>query len=105
MDDDIESVPRAAAIEGGSYHGHVGTRRWWENLLDVFPDFTIDVGEVRDLGDLTVATLRLRGRGAGSDAPTEEPIWLVLRWRRGKCVWWRTFRTLAEALEAVGLEG
>ncbi len=84
MDDDVESIPRAAAIEGGSYHGHEGARRWWENLLDVFPDFTIDVGEVRDLGDVTVAALRLR-------------------WRRGKCVWWGTFGTLAEALDAVGL--
>ena len=40
----------------GRYHGHDGIRRWWENLLDTFPDFTIEVIEVRDLGNLTIAT-------------------------------------------------
>jgi ketosteroid isomerase-like protein len=103
MDDDVEHVPRAVAIEGGSYHGHDGTRRWWKNLLDVFPDFVIEVGEVRDPGDLTLAVLRLRGRGTGSDIPSDETVWQVARWRRGKCVWWATFDARAEALEAAGL--
>ena len=103
MDDDVEVVPRAAAMEGETYHGHDGVRRWWKDLLDVFPDFTIEVVEVRDLGDLTVAALRVRGHGAGSDVPLDETIWQVARWRRGKCVWWRSFDTRAEALEAVGL--
>lgn len=102
MDDDVESLPRAVAMEG-SYHGHEGTRRWWEDLLDVFPDFTVQVVEVRDLGDVTLAALRVLGHGAGSDTPTEEAIWHVARWRRGKCIWWRTFSTSDEALEAAGL--
>ena len=101
-DDDVEGVPRAARMEG-SYHGHEGVRRWWNDLLSAIPDFTIEVGEVRDVGDLTVATLHLRGHGAGSDVPLDETVWYVGRWRRGKCVWWRTFETRAEALEAVGL--
>jgi ketosteroid isomerase-like protein len=103
MDDDVESVPRAVAMEGGSYHGHDGIRRWGENLFDVFPDFTAQAVEVRDPGDLTIAAIRLRGRGTGSDAPSDQTIWQVVRWRRGKCVWWATFDTRAEALEAVGL--
>ena len=105
MDEDVEVIPRAVAIEGGSYHGHDGVRRWGEDLLDVFPDFTVQVVEVRDFEDLTVAALRLRGRGAGSDIPSDERVWHVARWRRGKCVWWRTFDTREEALKAVGLEG
>src|SRR6266550_3445433 len=102
MDDDVEGFPRIAAIEG-AYHGHEGMRRWWRNLLDAFPDFTVEVGEVRELGDLTVAAVRLRGQGAGSDTPTEQSIWNVARWRRGKCIWWRAFDTRDEALEAIGL--
>jgi ketosteroid isomerase-like protein len=102
MDDDVEGVPRIAAIEG-SYHGHEGMRRWWKNLLDTFPDFTVKVGESRDIGDMTVAAVHLRGQGAGGDTPTEATIWHVARWRLGKCVWWRTFSTRPEALEAVGL--
>jgi ketosteroid isomerase-like protein len=105
MDDDVEVIPRAVALEGGDhYHGHDGVRRWWKDLFDVFPDFTTEVVDAQDLrGDLTLMRLRQRAHGAGSDTPTEESIWNVTRWRREKCVWWRNFPTRDEALEAVGL--
>jgi len=85
MADDVEAVSFLVAMEG-DYHGHAGIRRWWENLHDVFPDYTIEVVEERDLGDLTLATLRNRGHGAVSDTPFEGTLWMVGRWRRGKCV-------------------
>ena len=56
-DEDIEAVPRVGLMEG-SYHGHDGLRRWWEDLFGVYPDFAMEVVEVRDLGDLTLAALR-----------------------------------------------
>jgi ketosteroid isomerase-like protein len=102
MDDDVEFVPRVGSMEG-NYHGPCGMRRFWENMLDVWPDLTLQVGEVRDFGDLTVAALHCRGQGAGSDVPLEWTVWQVLRWRGGKGVWWGHFDTRAEALEAVGL--
>ena len=104
MDDDVEVVPRMSAIEGESgYRGHDGVRRWWSGLLDVFPDYNAELVEVRDPGDLTFGTFYARGHGAGSAAPTDQAAWIVLRWRRGKAVWWRTFDARAEALEAAGL--
>jgi SnoaL-like domain len=103
MDDDVEAVPRAASMEG-SYHGHDGIRRFWKNLLNAFPDFTIEVVEVlQPPGDLTLAALRLRSHGASSGVPSDETVWQVARWRREKCVWLRNFDTRDEALEAVGL--
>ena len=102
MDEDVEAVSRIVSVEGG-LHGHDGIRRWWENWFDVFPDYQIEVVDVRDLGDLIVAALRALGHGAGSDLPFEDTIWLASRWRRGKCVWWRIFNTADEALEAAGL--
>ena len=102
MDDDVEAVPRMVSMEG-SYRGHDGIRRWWKNWLDVFPDFNVEVVELRDLEDLTVAAVRYRAHGAGSDAPIEEMIGQVGRWWRGKCVRWESFDSQAEALEAVGL--
>lgn len=101
MDDDVEAVSRIVAMEGG-LHGHDGIRRWWENWFNVFPDYNIEISEVRDLGDLIIAALRAVGHGAGSDLPFEDAIWLASRWRGGKCVWWRTFYTQDEALEAAG---
>ena len=101
-DADVEAVPLLVEMEG-DYHGHAGMRRWWTNLLDVFPDFATEVVEVRDLGDLTLGTLRYRARSADTDTPVEARLWMVARWRSGKCVWWGTFGTEDEALEAVGL--
>ena len=60
----------------GEYHGHAGIRRWWENLLDVFPDFTTEAVEVRDLGDVTLASLRVHGHGADSEGDALEAVGL-----------------------------
>jgi ketosteroid isomerase-like protein len=102
MDDGVEANSRLAPMEGG-YRGHEGIRRWWENLLDVFPDFTIEVVEMRDLRKVTIGVLRNRGHGGGSDTPIEEMLWLVASWRRGRCASWSACQTEAEALEAAGL--
>ena len=101
-DDDIEGAPALASIEG-HYHGHAGIRRWWESLFSSLSDFTVEVVEVRDRGDLTVALLRNRAHGAVSNAPVEELLWFVGEWREGKAIWWQSFSTEAEALEAAGL--
>ena len=102
MEDDVEGAPPLASMEG-NYHGHAGIRRWWESLFSGLPDFTIEVVEVRDLGDLTVAVLRNSAHGAASHTPVEQSLWLVGEWRNRKVVWWHTFRSEAEALEAAGL--
>ncbi len=102
MDEDVEAVPLVAAMEGG-YHGHEGIRRWWQSLHDGFPDFTVEVVELRDLGDLTVAHLRGRGHGAGSDTPFEQTIWLLVEGHHEKVVSWSAHRTEAEVLKAVRL--
>jgi ketosteroid isomerase-like protein len=102
MDDEVEAVSRLAAIEGG-LRGHDGIRRWWASWFDVWPDYRLDVVEVRDLGDATLAMLRALGHGAGSDVPFEDNPWQLARWRGGKCVLWRVFNTRDEAFKAVGL--
>jgi ketosteroid isomerase-like protein len=99
---DVEFGSRLAAMEGG-FHGHEGIRRWWQTILDASPDRTIEIVEVRDLGDVTLTMARARGHGAVSHIPYEETIWSVARWRGKKAVWWGVFSTKAEALEAVGL--
>ena len=102
MDDDVEIESRIVVIEGG-LRGHDGTRRWWQNWLDTWPDYKVEVLEVRDIGDVTLAALRNLGHGAGSQVPFEDTIWRLDRWRAGKCISWSIFINRAEALEAVGL--
>jgi ketosteroid isomerase-like protein len=87
-----------------SYHGHDGVRAWWEDLLRVFPDFTVEIVEVRDVGELTVNAVRVRGHGLGSETPFEESVWQVGGWRAGKAISWHSYGSEAEALEAAGLE-
>ena len=48
MDEDVEAVSRIVAMEGG-LRGHDGIRRWWDNWFDAFPDYSIEIVEVRDL--------------------------------------------------------
>src|SRR5262245_47912731 len=102
MDDHVEVVSRIVAMEGG-LEGHDGMRCWWQYWFNGVADYDIEVLDVGALGDLIVAAFRALGRSAGGDMPFEDTVWLTSRWRRGKCVWWRTFYTRDEALEAAGL--
>jgi ketosteroid isomerase-like protein len=101
-DPDVVFISRHLGLEGGgrTLRGHDGVRTWWESLLAVFPDFSTELEEVRDLGDVTVTRHQLHGRGIGSGAPMEQTNWDVTEWRHKKAIWWRAFRTEAEALEA-----
>jgi ketosteroid isomerase-like protein len=102
VDDEVEIESRLVAMEGG-YHGHEGLRRWWDNFLGAFPDYRLDVVELRDLGDVTLGHMRGLGHGADSATPLVDPFWIAVRWRDGQVVWWRNCSTEAEALAAVGL--
>ncbi len=102
-DHDIEIAPLNLELEGGAYQGHPGVRSFWDEYLSIFPDFSVDFDELRALGHVTLVRVRLRGHGNASDVPFEEPIWQVAEWRRRKCVWWHSFRSEAEALEAARL--
>jgi ketosteroid isomerase-like protein len=100
-DERAELISILVAVEGG-YHGHAGFRRWWEDVFDNFPDYTIEVGEVRDLGDLTMAAIRLHGHGSGSNVPIDQPLSQVIEWHHEQAVRVESFRSEAEALAAVG---
>ena len=100
--EEINVESRLVAVEGG-YHGHEGLRRWWDDFFGAYPDYRVEIVEVRDLGNITLAHMRGAGHGAGSATPLIDPFWQPAEWRDGKCVWWRNCATEVEALEAVGL--
>jgi ketosteroid isomerase-like protein len=104
MAEDVWADPLLAGIEGG-YRGHDGIRRWWKTLIDLIPDFTVEVIEVREYGnEWVLSVVRLRGHGAESNAPFEATTWFSVHIRERKCVWWGNYPTEAEALEAAGLQ-
>jgi ketosteroid isomerase-like protein len=103
-DSNVEFFPRILEVEGGGpYRGHDGVRSWWESWITIAPDWSGEVEDVRDLGDVTVARTRFRGHGVGSGATMDQTVWQVAEWREKKCVWWHTFENEADALEAAGL--
>ena len=102
MDADVEGHPLAMDMEGG-YCGHSGTTRWWKAQFDAFPDLTIEILDMSERDDLTIAELCMRAHGAGGSVPVKTTIWRVSQWRGGKCIWWGTFRSVEEALGARGL--
>jgi hypothetical protein len=51
-----------------------------------------------------IAHIQRHGHGLDSGTPFEETLWQASRWRQGRVVWWQTFQSEAEALEAAGLE-
>ena len=102
-DPDVEFTSRFVELEGGGpYRGHDGIRTWWENVFGIWSDVGAEIGEVRDLGDVTVTRVRFRGHGMESDAPWEQTQWQVAEWREGKLTRGRTFLSEAEALDAAG---
>jgi ketosteroid isomerase-like protein len=103
-DPEVEFSARTVQMGGDAYlRGHDGLRKWWRDLFAVFPDYRVEVLEVRDVGDYSIVALRARAHGLESDAPIDEALWHVHKMRDGKSTWWQPFRSEAEALEAAGL--
>jgi ketosteroid isomerase-like protein len=103
-DPEIEFTPYEVRVQGSEpYRGHAGVRTWWEESFGVFPNLSSEAYDVRHFGDRTLVHGRLRARGAGSGASIERPMWLVIEWRHKKVVWWSSYESEEEALEAVEL--
>jgi ketosteroid isomerase-like protein len=101
-DPNAELIPAVIGMEGGQpLRGRGGARRLWDAWLATFPDAHLQIDEIRDLGDTTLAAVRICGHGARSDLPVEQPAWHVMEWRDRKCVRFQVFLTEAEALEAL----
>ena len=101
MADDVEIESRLTRIDGQPHRGQEGARRWWSQGLEVFPDYRTEISEVEEHGDGVVLKMRALGRGAYSDTPLDDTIWLAARWQAGRCVWWGTYDSREDALEAL----
>jgi hypothetical protein len=100
-DPEMEFRPLLLAIEGaGPLRGHESLRCWWQDLLGLFPDWGIEINEVRQVGCLTLARVKSHGSSRDSDAVINQQFWQVTEWRDGKALWWHNFLTEAEAVEA-----
>jgi ketosteroid isomerase-like protein len=106
FDPAVELHPALLVKFGGSasfYQGHSGTRDWLQDLEEAFSERSIQIAEVRDLGERLVAFGTTHFVGRTSGAAIESPLAFVVDFRNGKVLRYRTYLTRDEALEAVGL--
>ena len=89
-------------IEARSYRGLGGAREYFQSVREVFPDWSVEIAQLRDFGDKLVIESRSVATGQGSGVRTEQRFWQAAAVRDGRIIWWKFFRSEEEALEAVG---
>ena len=104
-DPDIDWRAAEGAVDDvGEMHGPVAVRRYIQEWIDTFDDFSVVVEQLRDVGDNRVLGVqRLTGRAKLSGTQTDLRYALVSTIRDGKVVRAREYMSLDQALEAVGL--
>jgi ketosteroid isomerase-like protein len=85
------------------YRGHDGVREWWRALKEPWEYFVIHVDEVVPRGDVVIADLRFEAVGRESGAGVTLPFVNVFEFEAGRVTRFSSYRSRAEALEAVGL--
>jgi ketosteroid isomerase-like protein len=84
------------------HHGHTGYLAAFEQFFGELEDYSVNLDDTIDHGELVVVGIRFTGRGRGSSASFEQRqvgVWTVRNGLVVRAVW---FRTRKEALEAVG---
>ena len=104
MDPEIEFTSLVLEVEG-TYRGHDGIRSWWNDILEVFPDWQPQVEDARQVGERVLLKVRAEGAGTGSGIDVDRAIWQVAKVRDGRISAWRFFRTEDEALAAAARSG
>jgi ketosteroid isomerase-like protein len=103
MDPEIEAHNPPEVPEAGIQRGREAVRRDWEQTIDLFDDFSIEVQRYFDAGDQLVVYLLYRGRGRGSSAEVEVRVVHLLTFREGKAIQLRQYLDRSKALEDAGL--
>jgi ketosteroid isomerase-like protein len=102
-DPDIEWHVLPEATDPGPHRGRqviLERGKLWQQM---FGGLRVEVLEYIDAGDYVIAPVRMRGRAPGSDAEVALDEVYVSKFRNGKIVELREYRTKADALEAAGL--
>ena len=99
----IEFRPLMTGMTGQPYRGREGVREWLDAIDADWETFVTTVDRIEDHDEFVLAVGRLQGRGRASGVEVTRPSAYLARFENGKVVWWQTFATREEALEAAGL--
>jgi ketosteroid isomerase-like protein len=99
MIDFSRTTPDYSATDGPR-----GMVAWMEEARGAFTDLRVELVEAIDAGEAVVASARISGRGASSGVPVVLDYAYVFGLSGGQIVSAVSYPTLAQALQAVGLE-
>src|SRR5919197_2052294 len=99
MDPDVEAHNPPEVPEAGVHRGHDAVRRDFEQTLDLFEDFSIEVEQYFEAGEELVVFLVYRGRARGSTAEVVAPMAHVWTIRDGKAIKLPQYLDRSAALE------
>ena len=103
-DPEVRFESLIAESEGQVYRGHAGVRAFLRQQDEAFDRISAEIVEITDSGDFLIISLLFRAHGRESGVPVEQHSWQAGCIRANRIMWWRFFRTRAQALEAAGLE-
>jgi ketosteroid isomerase-like protein len=96
-DPELEFVSLVGQVEGRSYRGHEGMRRFVADLSEAWDVWRPEAEHFESAGDLVLATGRTHLRGKGSGVEIEFEWGQVFRLRDRKVLWSRIYADRAEA--------
>jgi ketosteroid isomerase-like protein len=104
-DPDIEFVPLRSLVVGGSYHGHDGIRRFFEDLGEEWENFSIGQEDFREREDAVLLLGEFSATGKASGMQVHSPVAWLFELRSGKVVQMRAYSSQDEALQALTESG
>ena len=104
LEPDIEWVNLHPAPMKGTYHGHEGVRRYFQQLEELFEGLRLEPEDFIAVGDDYVLVF-LRVRGRGKETGVEGTVPVANLWKVGKtgAAEVKLYYDRGEALEAAGL--
>jgi ketosteroid isomerase-like protein len=102
---DCEWFPFRAQLEGTSYRGHAGVRRFLHDMDDDWSAFTIEPVDLTQHGDLVVVMGQVTGTGRGSGVHIDFLAGFVFELRDELIVRIKSYSEPSEAREAAGVDG
>ena len=102
-DPEIVLASRLTSVEGATYRGHEGIRRYFADMTDAWQQWRNEVTEIREVAPNAVLmdiTLRAQGRSGVEVELSSSVVWVVAN---GAVTEVHVYATRDEALEAAGL--
>jgi ketosteroid isomerase-like protein len=99
---DAEFVPLRAILEGVTYRGEEGLRKFFADVTEEWSELSIEAQEFREVGDCVILLGRFKARGRASGVEVDAPAAWVCDMREEKLVRLRAYTDQQEAVAAVG---